>query len=141
MPSVSTVTYTAALKLSVNIRQVIHKNNNKLYISLNRCNVYDRFHVVQCYHCQEPGHLSKNCPVKKDGLASTCFYCAGDHQSKDCENKGQVRCVNCSKSSNPEFQKGARTHTAASRKCPIMQHYMNNIKNKTVDWSGKNLMA
>ena len=73
MPSLNTVLYTAALKLSSNVRRVIHENNDKLYISLNRCNVYDRFHVVQCYHCQEPGHVSKNCPEKKEGLSSTCF--------------------------------------------------------------------
>ena len=69
MPSVNTVSYTAALKMSSKVRKVIYENDNKLYVSLKRCNVFDRYHVVQCYHCQTPGHLSNNCPSKKNNLS------------------------------------------------------------------------
>ena len=139
MPSVNTVSYTAALKMSSKVRKVIYENDNKLYVSLKRCNVFDRYHVVQCYHCQTPGHLSNNCPSKKNNLSSTCFYCAGEHQSKHCPDKERLCCANCSKSNDPEVKKKARTHTAASKKCPILQYYINNVKEKTENWYEKNL--
>ena len=137
------VTYTAVLKMSSAVRKAIFNNDNKLYVSLKRCKVTDRYHVKQCYHCQKPGHVSNDCPVKNDDALPTCFYCSGPHSSATCTNKrseNNQRCANCLKSKNPEMVKGANSHTAASRSCPIMQSYVNNIKRKTVNWKEKNIL-
>ena len=142
MPSASRVSYNAVLKMSCEIRKHIHQNNDKLYISFNRCKVTDRFHVTQCYHCQKPGHYSNSCKDKKEGKLPTCFYCSGPHASKTCPTKQQDDkkqcCVNCLKSNNPDMVKNAETHTAASYKCPIIQSYVKNIKGKTQNWQEKN---
>ena len=142
MPSSSYVTYNAVLKMSCQIRNYIHQNEDKLYVSFNRCRVTDRFHVTQCYHCQKPGHFSDNCSDKKDGKPPTCFYCSGSHASKSCPTKHQedqdTCCVNCLKSNNPDMVENAKTHTAASYKCPILQSYVKNIKSKTENWQEKN---
>ena len=140
MPTSNLVSYTAVLKMSCKIRQFIQRNGDKLYIFLKRCRVYDRFHVSQCYHCQLPGHISNNCPDKKENKLPTCLYCSQFHSSKDCPKKGVKSdqcCTNCLKSSNPIFVQEARNHNAASYKCPIIQAYMGNLKANTEDWQAK----
>ena len=136
MPNPTTVSYTAVLKMSSKVRKAIYDNGNKLYISLNRCNVFDRFHVKQCYHCQAYGHLSDKCPDKDK--SSSCLYCSGDHRSKECKDKKKLCCVNCIKSSNPAIVKGATSHSAASSSCPILQSHKKSIRDKTENWMEKN---
>ena len=136
MPYDNIVTYSAALKMSCNIRKVIHNKNNKLYVSLSRCNVVDRYHVLQCYHCQKYGHHSDKCPTKDD--KPTCMYCAGPHMSKNCLDKKQTCCSNCLNSSNSAFKAKAHSHTAGSKMCPFMRSIQENIKGNTANWLGKN---
>ena len=140
MPTENTISYTAVLKMSSQIRKAIHDNGNRIYVSLNRCKVTDRYHVKQCYHCQKPGHLSKDCADKKENKSPACFYCSGNHQSKTCPTKEDRCCINCIRSSNPDMVKGAKSHTAASYRCPILQSHVNNIKEKTENWVEKNLI-
>ena len=140
MPTKSEVTYTAALKMSVNIRKLIKANNDKIYISLSRCKVYDRFYVMQCYHCQKLGHTSSTCADKKNGLSSTCFYCAGPHKSIECEHKTceeKHSCSNCARSEDPAIKAQACSHNAASQKCPLLIAYRESMKERTEYWSGK----
>ena len=141
MPSNNQVTYTAALKMSSNVRKVMHNNGNKLFISLSRCKVVDRYHILQCYHCQRPGHLSEKCQDFKNNAPHTCYYCAGSHRSKECEhklNRSKMCCANCLRSNDPSVVAQAKTHNAADPKCPVMQSFRNNMKGKTVQWLGKN---
>ena len=140
MPTNSEVTYTAALKMSANIRKLIKVNNDKIYVSLSRCKVYDRFYVMQCYHCQRLGHTSSMCVDKKNGASSTCFYCAKSHKSIECPHKmceEKHCCSNCAQSDNPEIKAQACSHNAASHKCPLLIAYREGIKERTEYWSGK----
>ena len=75
--------YTVVIKISPEVRNLININGNKLFISLSRCEVKDRFHFIQCFHCQRIGHISTNCPDK--AKMPVCMYCAGSHSSKMCE--------------------------------------------------------
>ena len=137
MPSNYYVNYIAALKLSARLRKAIYDSGDKLYISLKRCLVKDRFHVLQCYHCQKPGHSANECPSE----SPTCGFCSKDHPSKECPHKKSDQnqcCTNCLNSNNADYVKVARTHNAGNRKCPILKSHIETIKRKTQDWHGKN---
>ena len=140
MPYPNVVSYTAALKMSSPVRRAIYENGDRLYISLNRCKVTDRFYVKQCYHCQKHGHITDDCPDLKQNKPSTCLYCSGEHRSKNCPDKNNLCCSNCIKSSNPAIVNGARAHSASSLKCPVLQAHVKNIQGKTENWKAKNLI-
>ncbi|KAJ7794450.1 hypothetical protein B0H14DRAFT_2175801, partial [Mycena olivaceomarginata] len=40
---------------------------------------------LQCYHCQEFGHMAKACSASKDPATIKCARCAGPHATRDCE--------------------------------------------------------
>ena len=40
-------TYSATLKMSSNIRKAIHNEGNEMFVSLSRCRVVERYHVLQ----------------------------------------------------------------------------------------------
>lgn len=78
---------------------------------------------VQCFRCQEPGHISMQCKNKQ-----VCKHCGGDHDSRACpnptpENPHCVRCVNHDASMNPTTQidktNEKYAHSASSANCPI----------------------
>ena len=135
MPSHSVAKYSAAVKMSSAIRKAIHENGDKLYVSLSRCSVVDRYHILQCYHCQKPGHHSKNCPKKED--LPTCLYCSGPHKSKACPDKSKTCCSNCKNSKNAQWKSNACSHNAASIECPVLKSHREGLMNKTENWSGK----
>ena len=136
MPSDNVVTYSAALKMSSNIRKLINDNGNKLYVSLSRCRVIERYHILQCYHCQKPGHHSNNCPDKDH--EPTCLYCSGKHTSKMCTDKSKRCCSNCLNSSDSTHRMNAHSHTASGFECPALKPYRERVKYNTENWSGKN---
>ena len=132
-------TYTAALKVSPKIRYAIHQLNNKLFVYLNCCKVYDRFYVTQCYHCQKIGHISDNCQQKHS--SPVCKYCSQGHSSQSCDLKDNVDshcCANCLSSENDNYKENARSHIASSLKCPYFENSIRYLKQNTIDWLPKN---
>ena len=115
----------AVLQVSTVIREAIRRNNDRVHLSLQIHPVRDRIHVVQCYHCQEFGHTAKSkiyCKSKES--AATCCFCAGDHASKDCQNKknnktNKIKCANCEKSKSFMERNAATTHKASDSWCPF----------------------
>lgn len=114
----------AVLRVSTEIRQHIKKNGDRICVDLQQHRVRDRFHVIQCFHCQAYGHKSGSDYCRQSSDKPICFYCAGSHSSKDCKDKKNktttsVKCYNCSISRNPEERRKCKTHNATDTLCPF----------------------
>lgn len=108
----------------------------KIYMGLSSCRVSDRYHLVQCYCCQEFGHKigSDKCRFKGSGEA-ICLYCAGSHSSKSCPNKKKketFNCHNCATSKNNNTKNNSHGHTTTSFDCPIFQQALKATMNRTM---------
>ena len=77
----------AVIQVSAETRESIRRNGDCVNIDLSEHYVTDRFHVIQCYHCQEFGHMANSRYCKDKDKDPTCFYCGGSHTSRDCMNK------------------------------------------------------
>ena len=114
----------AVLQVSPAIREVIRKNNDKVCLGLEIHRIKDRFHVVQCYHCQGYGHTSGSVYCRSREEDPSCFFCAGSHASKDCRKKkdkklGEIKCTNCVKSRSRDERGSSGTHKASDTLCPF----------------------
>ena len=111
------------LQVSARIREAIRKDGDKVAIGFQKHTVKDRFHVLQCFHCQEFGHKAGSDFCKKKDEDPTCFYCAGRHSSKECTHKKtrkteSIKCSNCCHSKNPHEKKSSGSHKASDTLCP-----------------------
>ncbi|CAL7940834.1 unnamed protein product [Xylocopa violacea] len=87
-------------------------SQGKIYFGYEACKVEDYISILQCYKCMKFNHLAKNCTAD----TSTCGHCAGSHDSRKCECKTKLRCVNCDKLGYMDI-----AHSALdSRKCPVI---------------------
>lgn len=137
---------TAVIEVSPAIRASIKKKQDKIHLGLGLRNVRDHVHVTQCYHCQEIGHKSKSkfCKLKPTDK-SVCFYCAGRHDSRDCEeniknDRRKHQCSNCLKSNVKYYKDRAKTHNATDRLCPYVIKETEILMTRTVGYKeAKNL--
>ena len=115
---------TLALKISPAIRSaILMQQGGKLYLGSSSYPIKDRHHFKQCYHCQNVGHTSHDCPDVKEKKPSTCMYCMDAHRSKDCPKKTDIVshcCARCKKSANPSDNRTYTSHHAGSPICPIL---------------------
>ena len=114
----------AVLQVSPAIRAALKIAGDKLCLGLEMYHVKDRYHVIQCYHCQCYGHTSGSPYCKSKDSDPTCFYCAGSHKSKDCTKKKDkktedIKCSNCCNSKNRTEKMKAGTHKASDSLCPF----------------------
>lgn len=70
--------------------------------------------VIQCYNCQDFGHVAKNCH-----RIPRCVICAGEHKLENCtfknkENNDKIQCANCK-----------QKHTASFKQCPVLLKVQN----------------
>ena len=126
----------AVIQVSPKIREVIRRNRDRVCIDLQYYNVKDRIHVIQCYHCQEYGHMSSSPYCKQKDQDPTCFYCAGKHASKDCRNKkdkktSSLKCSNCAKSKNRNERNTCGTHKASDTLCPFYVRERERVMSRT----------
>lgn len=127
----------AVIQVSAEIREAIRRNGDRIHLGLQSHHVKDRIHVVQCYHCQEFGHTSGSKYCKSKDSASTCFYCAGSHKSRDCGSKmdrkiNKIKCSNCSKSKSHAEKRAATTHKASDSLCPFYVREKERIMSRTM---------
>lgn len=105
----------ATIRVSNNIRRIIERQGDRLYIGSNSFKVYDQFHVKRCNKCQGFGHYKQECKSEK----TVCGYCSEHHLSEDCTHRNHNGfipcCSNCKKS---KFDDQKTTHTAFDRGCP-----------------------
>jgi len=109
----------AVIQVSPATRESIRKRNDKIYLGLTVKNVRDRIHVIQCFHCQEYGHMRGSDYCKLKDHDPVCFYCAGKHKASECRNRKSVKCANCAKSRNLKEKSAAGTHNATDQLCPF----------------------
>ena len=133
--------YTVALKVSPSIRRyLLEKQGGRLFIG-NQCFPFeDRFYLRVCYHCQQYGHLSDQCPKKSE--EPICLYCSQRHASKTCpfkKDRSKYSCHRCSESPNKDISAAAYGHTANDPACPVTQGEIEKLKSKT-DFVSKNVM-
>ena len=127
----------AVVQVSVEIREAIRRNSDRVYLGLESHRVRDRIHVIQCYHCQEFGHISGSKYCKSKDSDATCFYCAGSHCSRDCRIKKdrkteKIKCSNCSKSRSHVERSVATTHKASDSLCPFFVRERERMMSRTM---------
>ena len=126
----------AVIQVAPEIRESIRQCNDKVYLGLEVHHVRDRIHVIQCYHCQEYGHMSGSKFCRHKDSAPTCFYCAGNHASKECTHKKdgktqKIKCSNCHKSRNYSERNTSGTHKASDNLCPFYVRERERIMSRT----------
>ena len=132
---------TSAIKVSPTIRKkIIFENEGYLYIGNSKCQVSDRYFYKQCYHCQQIGHISKDCPSHNE--KPICMYCSESHSTRFCRKKHQRyehRCVNCAKSRNKDIFSKCTSHNSGSSNCPLSLKEVERLK-KNTEMISKNVM-
>lgn len=64
---------------------------NKIKLGWRITEAKDYLTIVQCYNCCGIGHTAKKCTI-----TTTCMYCAGNHNSRECENQDlHPGCILC----------------------------------------------
>ena len=109
----------AVAKVDDEIRKAIQSMKYQIFINFSRCRVSDRFHVTQCYKCQQFGHLTTNCK----STTHICRFCSENHESKKCPHIGNVakyKCGNC-----------GLNHCSTYAGCTVLQNQVINLANRT----------
>lgn len=133
---------TIAVKTSPAIRTaLIEKQRGAIYIANGSYQIKDRYHYIQCYHCQLLGHISgPDCP--NTSKSSVCLYCMGKHKSKECQFKRNIDkhcCAKCYSSNYSNDADNYRSHNAASPNCPVLIRELKRLESNT-DLTSKNVM-
>lgn len=64
--------------------------SRRIFVGYQRCLVVDEFNLRRCWRCCGYGHKGVNCNRKV-----ACANCAGEHETKKCDNKETKACINC----------------------------------------------
>ena len=122
---------TVIVKVSPYIRKHIISQGNYVYLELSRCKVYDNVWVRRCFHCQEYGHNASSCYKKDEN--PICGFCSLGHNSRECQNKQNLKCINCVR-----FGKGNLNHSVTDKCCPVISYHKELIVRDTDYSTSKN---
>ena len=127
----------ANVRVSNNIRKLLENAGNRVCTGFGySCRVYDHFHIKRCNTCQKYHHYYTDCPTK---TAPVCAYCAGSHQSDNCQNRSSTgfipTCVNCKLDNN----QSNINHESFSITCPTYKRAQDALRNSILYYNSKNL--
>ncbi|XP_054259232.1 golgin subfamily A member 6-like protein 22 [Macrosteles quadrilineatus] len=114
------------VECSVRVKNWLRRKE-RIFVEWQSCRVKDYVDVARCFKCQKFGHVAKHCKSE----TPACSHCAGEHDYKDCPNKGKkekVRCINCVRD-----KKENSKHEARSRKCPAYEKAVRR-QNEKIDY-------
>ena len=83
----------AVIQVSTTIREVIRSNRDRVCIDLQYYDVRYRIHVIQCYHCQEYGHMSGSPYCKQKGQGQPVFTAQANRHPKTAATKETRRLI------------------------------------------------
>ena len=126
----------AGVKVSTLIRNWVIRRGH-LFIGNASCPVSDSIFIKQCFHCQNIGHVVKNCPAKSE--CAKCLFCAENHRSTDCSVKGDKTKHTCSNCLVTDCKTGSSNHTAKSFDCEHIQKEICRLQRK-IEYGSKNVM-
>lgn len=130
-PESETISKVAVLEVAPEIRLALMESGF-IYLEFNRCRLYDRFWVTQCFHCQKFGHTAMSCNQKRNNEDPVCRFCAGSHKASDCNRRSIPKCANCARVNEHS------DHFASSESCPILKSQKQIIIDNTVLTPSKN---
>jgi len=102
---------------------------HKLKLQWSMCEVEDFITVTRCHKCLGFGHTAQFCRNQ-----AKCSLCTADHHRKECENKHEIRCSNCTKANthiHDDSRKANTNHSVFSRECPRLRRIESIIISKT----------
>lgn len=97
--------------------------NKKVFLSWERCPVYEDLTVRRCRKCYAYDHKEAFCKNKL-----TCTYCGEEHKVSDC-TKQNKKCNNCVSAVNKYKLDYNVEHEAYWRDCPSFKFYQQRLKN------------
>lgn len=98
-----------------------------VFVGWQKSHVTESFNVTRCFKCSRFGHLANTCKSSK----YICPICGSDHKLEDCNNKGNLNCVNCV-NHNTRFKTNIETnHSARNVHCPIYIRQVEVLKSRT----------
>ena len=104
-------TYSAAVRVSDEIRHALKAAGDRIFINLTSCRVTKRLFVRRCNRCQEYKHFHKDCNSEN----MCCGKCGGAHDTRSCTSDIK-RCINCVNNKFTDVEHETWHHTCQSYK-------------------------
>ena len=125
-PAAKVNTKHVFLKISPELRNLIHNNGDKLFLNYASYQIRDRYHVRICAHCQHFGHQENDCKHRQE--PPVCGKCSGNHSTKTCQvnDLNSFKCISCSR--NKQTHTG---HRVGDKNCPSLQTEQKQVQSIT----------
>ena len=125
--------YQIVVRVSEDIRRILRRQGDKLFLGVTSHRIVDRFFVKRCNKCQEFGHYEKDCEKE-----TCCGYCKKDHKSNECNevepgDHANYNCINCEKGN-----KQSVGHSSLWHKCPSFLDQQKKVKKSIPYYDAKN---
>ncbi|KAG5885254.1 hypothetical protein JTB14_025951 [Gonioctena quinquepunctata] len=105
-------------------------DNKKVFISWERCPVYEDLTISRCKICNDFDHKDKYCKNK-----ITCMYCGDEHKIDDCP-KQLKKCCNCLRANKKYKLNYDVNHEVFNKDCQTYLFHLQRLKNSIDYYSG-----
>ncbi len=113
------------LKCEPAVREMFHRNNDRVKLKWGVYALRDRYHALACFYCQRHGHTEAECNDRTLKGEPHCSKCAGKHKSNECPG-GENKCINCMRREKTDVN-----HRATDHCCPILTSVLCRIRDLT----------